>query len=204
MLPSPGRIHSKARSHKALNISNSWRTLWRKRNFRNSRLFLYDSGDPDSWIIMERTSSDEIFLAIVLANRWMERSLGTSWSFIKNFALRHKRVSPLFPTASTINPEVARSGLFSEANTWRNQVSNWFLKYLHMAIRFRIASTLANVPIFSRISPGSMEKGKESFDTEIDSEANIKGLNSICIFSGEEDTDTSDICFDEEEALPMF
>ena len=37
-----------------------------------------------------------------------------------------------------------------------------------------------------------MDKAKESFDTEIDSEASIKGVNSICI------------CFDEEEALPMF
>ena len=37
-----------------------------------------------------------------------------------------------------------------------------------------------------------MSKAKELFDTEVDSEASIKGLNSICI------------CFDEEEALPMF
>ena len=121
----------------------------RKRNFRNLRISTYDSGDPDTWIIMERTSSDEIFSAVVLANRWMERSLGISWSFIKNFALRHKHVLPLFPIASTINPEVARSGLFSEANTWRNQVSNWFLMYLQVAIKFRIASTLAKPANFS-------------------------------------------------------
>ena len=64
--------------------------------------------------------------------------------------------------------------------------------YLQVAIKFRIASTLANSPIFSRSSPGSMDKAKESFDTEIDSEASIKGVNSICI------------CFVEEKALPMF
>ena len=37
-----------------------------------------------------------------------------------------------------------------------------------------------------------MSKAKESFDTEIGSEASIKGVNSICI------------CFGEEEALSMF
>ena len=37
-----------------------------------------------------------------------------------------------------------------------------------------------------------MDKAKESFDTEIGSEASIKGVNSICI------------CSDEEEALFMF
>ena len=31
-----------------------------------------------------------------------------------------------------------------------------------------------------------MDKAKESFDTEIGSEANIKGVNSICICSDEE------------------
>ena len=64
--------------------------------------------------------------------------------------------------------------------------------YLQVAIKFRIASTLANSPIFRRISPGSMDKAKEPFGTEVDSEASIKGLNSICICSGEE------------EALSMF
>ena len=64
--------------------------------------------------------------------------------------------------------------------------------YLQVAIKFRIASTLANSPIFSRISSGSMNKAKESFDTEIGSEASIKGVNSICI------------CFGEEEAFPCF
>ena len=64
--------------------------------------------------------------------------------------------------------------------------------YLQVAIKFRIAPTLANPPIFSRSSSGSMDKAKESFDTEIGSEASIKGVNSICI------------CFDEEEALSMF
>ena len=44
-----------------------------------------------------------------------------------------------------------------------------------------------------------MDKAKESFDTEVDSEASIKGVNNICIFSGEEDLGASDICFDEEE-----
>ena len=112
----------------------------RKRNFRNLRISSYDFGDPDTWIIMERTSSDEIFSAVVLANRWMERSLGISWSFIKNFALRHKHVLPLFPIASTINPEVARSGLFSEANSLKKPgvqlISNVFTSGNQISHRF--------------------------------------------------------------------
>ena len=158
----------------------------------------YELGSPDTWIIMERTSSDEIFLAVVLTNRWMERSfgmersLGMERSFIKDFALHHKHVLSSFPIASTINPEVALSGLFSKANSRRNQVFGWFLMYLQVAIKFRIASTLENLPILSRSSWGSMSKAEELFDTEVDSETSIKGLNSICV------------CFVEEEALPMF
>ena len=55
-----------------------------------------------------------------------------------------------------------------------------------MAIKFRIASTLAKPQIFSRISLGNMDKEEESFDIEIGSEASIKGLNSICICSDRE------------------
>ena len=119
---------------------------------------------------MERTSSDEIFLAVVLANRWMERPLGTPWSFIKNFALHHKHVLPLFPIASIINPEVARSGLFFDANSWRNQVFNWFLMYLQVAIKFRTVPTPANPPIFRKVPTGSMDKAKESLIDRLGSE----------------------------------
>ena len=45
-----------------------------------------------------------------------------------------------------------------------------------------------------------MDKAKESFDIEIGSEASIMGVNNNCIFSGEEDSDTSDICFGEEDS----
>ncbi len=44
-----------------------------------------------------------------------------------------------------------------------------------------------------------MNKAEEPFDTEIDSEASIKGVNNNCIFSGKEDLGTSGTCFDEEE-----
>ena len=64
--------------------------------------------------------------------------------------------------------------------------------YLQVAIKFRTVPTSANPPIFRKVPTGSMDKAKESFDTEIGSEASIKGSNSICI------------CFDEEEALSMF
>ena len=47
-----------------------------------------------------------------------------------------------------------------------------------------------------------MDKAKESFDTEIGSEASIKGLNSICIFFGEEGLGARDICFGEETRTP--
>ena len=59
---------------------------------------------------------------------------------------------------------------------------------LQVAIKFLIASKPENPPIFSRISSGSMDKAKESFDTEI----------------GSEDSGTSGTCFGEEKALPMF
>ena len=65
-------------------------------------------------------------------------------------------------------------------------------------------SALANPPIFSKFPSGSMDKAKESFDTEIGSEASIKGVNNNCICFGGEDSDTSGTCFDEGEALPMF
>ena len=69
--------------------------------------------------------------------------------------------------------------------------------YLQVAIKFRIASTSANPPIFRKVPTGSMDKAKESFGTEIGSEASIKGVNNNCIFSGEEDLGTNDICFGE-------
>ena len=61
-----------------------------------------------------------------------------------------------------------------------------------MAIKFNTVLISAKLPISSRISSGSMSKAEESFDSEIDSEASIKGSNFICI------------CFDEEEALFML
>ena len=69
-----------------------------------------------------------------------------------------------------------------------------------MAIKFRIVSTLESSPIFSRISSGSIDE----VEVPLGSEASIKGVNNNCIFSGEEDSDTSGTCFGEEEALPMF
>ena len=76
--------------------------------------------------------------------------------------------------------------------------------YLQVAIKFRIVSTLANPPIFSRISSGNMDKEKESFDTEVGPEASIKGVNSIWICFDEEDSGTSGTRFVKEEAFPMF
>ena len=68
--------------------------------------------------------------------------------------------------------------------------------YLQVAIKFRIASTLANLPIFRKISTGSIDEVK----VPLGSEASIKGVNNNCIFSGEEDLGTSDICFGEEDS----
>ena len=68
--------------------------------------------------------------------------------------------------------------------------------YLQVAIKFRIASTLANPPIFRKISTGSIDEVK----VPLGSEASIKGVNNNCIFSGEEDLGTNDICFGEEDS----
>ena len=68
--------------------------------------------------------------------------------------------------------------------------------YLQVAIKFRIASTLANLPIFRKISTGSIDEVK----VPLGSEASIKGVNNNCICSGEEDLGTNDICFGEEDS----
>ncbi len=66
--------------------------------------------------------------------------------------------------------------------------------YLQVAIKFRIASTLANLPIFRKISTGSIDEVK----VPLGSEASIKGVNNNCICFGEEDSDTNDISLGEE------
>ena len=67
--------------------------------------------------------------------------------------------------------------------------------YLQVAIKFRIASTLANLPIFRKISTGSIDEVK----VPLGSGASIKGVNNNCICFGEEDSDTNDIFFGEED-----
>jgi hypothetical protein len=102
-------------------------------------------------------------------------------------------VSPLFPIASAINPEVARSGYVSEAKVLRNEASKQ-----EALIKSRFSLMPMKSTVFDRTLLEGPDKAEWLFDVEMGSESDRKGSNTSCFCFGEEDPDAGSSCLGEE------